>query len=203
MKTIFDNLEEKEIEKITKRLEFEKLKLKKGEKVNWRDSFFNHLVILIKGNIEIIKYDYNGNRTIIDTLEKNDLFGNIFENYESDIILFPIEESEILFIDIELLFKKNKNIVLANNIIELLRNKMSKINIKLEILSKRSIRDKLISYFKSEQMKINKKSIFLKITYTDLADYLSVDRSAMMRELKKMKEEKIIKIIDKKITVLI
>ncbi len=203
MKTIFDNLEEKEIEKITKRLEFEKLKLKKGEKVNWRDSFFNHLVILIKGNIEIIKYDYNGNRTIIDTLEKNDLFGNIFENYESDIILFPIEESEILFIDIELLFKKNKNIVLANNIIELLRNKMSKINIKLEILSKRSIRDKLISYFKSEQMKINKKSIFLKITYTDLADYLSVDRSAMMRELKKMKEEKIIKVIDKKITVLI
>ena len=203
MKTIFDNLEEKEIEKITKRLEFENLKLKKGEKVNWRDSFFNHLVILIKGNIEIIKYDYNGNRTIIDTLEKNDLFGNIFENYESDIILFPIEESEILFIDIELLFKKNKNIVLANNIIELLRNKMSKINIKLEILSKRSIRDKLISYFKSEQMKINKKSIFLKITYTDLADYLSVDRSAMMRELKKMKEEKIIKIIDKKITVLI
>ena len=76
-------------------------------------------------------------------------------------------------------------------------------NFRIELLSKRSIRDKLICYF-SMQSEINfSKTFTLPFSLTDLADYLSVDRSAMMRELSYLKEEGFIKKHDNKITLLV
>ena len=46
------------------------------------------------------------------------------------------------------------------------------------------------------------KTFNLKYSYTDLADYLAIDRSAMMRELKNLKDEGFIKDVNKKITIL-
>ena len=80
-----------------------------------------------------------------------------------------------------------------NNFFTILSQKIIDQNIRLEILSKRSIKDKLLSYFLL-LAKDNPKQVFtLPFTYTDLADYLFVDRSAMMREIKKMKDSRIIK----------
>ena len=57
------------------------------------------------------------------------------------------------------------------------------------MLSKRSIREKLLSYFNILSSKSFSKNIVLPFSLTSLADYLSVDRSAMMRELKNLIDE--------------
>jgi CRP-like cAMP-binding protein len=77
-----------------------------------------------------------------------------------------------------------------------------KLNARIELLTKKNIRDKLISYFNIQSSKNFSKTFSLPFSLTDLADYLSVDRSAMMRELSHLKEEGFIKKEGNKITLL-
>jgi len=79
---------------------------------------------------------------------------------------------------------------------------MKKKNERIEILSKKTIRNRLLEYFNIEANKHGSKYIYLPFNFTDLADYLGVDRSAMSRELSHLKEEKQIEVKGKKITLL-
>ena len=69
----------------------------------------------------------------------------------------------------------------------------------MEVLSQRTIREKLICYFMQLAAQAKASSFSLPFTMVDLADYLSIDRSAMTRELKRMKEEGLIRTEGKKI----
>ncbi len=73
-------------------------------------------------------------------------------------------------------------------------------NIRIELLTKRSIREKLQTYFTTLTKAGMNRTFFIPLSYTDLADYLSVDRSAMMRELKSLQEEGFISRDGNKIT---
>ena len=70
---------------------------------------------------------------------------------------------------------------------------------RIELLTQRSIRDKLIGYFTMLSTRSLSKTIYLPFSLTDLADYLSIDRSAMMRELKLLKDDGFIEKDGKKI----
>ena len=78
--------------------------------------------------------------------------------------------------------------------------KITNANNRIEILSNKTIRNKLLAYFKVISKKNNSKIIYLPYNYTDLADYLGVDRSAMYRELKHLKDEGLIETKNRKIT---
>lgn len=60
------------------------------------------------------------------------------------------------------------------------------------ILQQKTIRGKLKAYFKNESLRQQSEKIKVPIPYSDLADYLGVDRSAMMKELTKLKSEGLI-----------
>ena len=76
------------------------------------------------------------------------------------------------------------------------------LNTRIELLTKKNIRDKLLAYFNLISSKDLRKSFTIPFSYTDLADYLSIDRSAMMRELSHLIEEGFIKKKGKRITLL-
>ena len=75
-------------------------------------------------------------------------------------------------------------------------------NERINILEKKQIREKLLEFFEIQYKKAHTKTITLPFHLKDLADYIAVNRSAMFRELKNMKEEKVIEIKNKKITLL-
>ena len=81
-------------------------------------------------------------------------------------------------------------------------NSINDKNNRIEILTKKTIRNRLLEYFKIVSLKNKSKNIYLPFTFTDLADYLAIDRSAMTRELKNLKEEGFIEIKNKRITLL-
>ena len=74
--------------------------------------------------------------------------------------------------------------------------------VRIRILEKKQIRDKLLEFFDIEYKKSHSKFIYLPFSLKDLADYIAVNRSAMFRELKHLKDEKFIEIKDKRITLL-
>jgi CRP-like cAMP-binding protein len=157
--------------------------------------------IVLSGKASIVNYDYSGNRDIIDSLEYDAIFGKPFSYINGDVLIVADTDCEILFLDYhELTSNSSKYSIINQNINHELAIKIYSLYEKLEILSKRTIREKLLSYFNNLARKRGKKTFNLPITYIELADYLSVDRSAMMRELKKLKDEKKIASDGKKIT---
>ena len=119
------------------------------------------------------------------------------------------EKSKILMFNYDMFDKKcKKNCKFHEQLLiglpNLMLTKVSDLNLRIEILSQKTIRDKILSYFRILSQNSFSKTFTLPFSLTDLADYLSVDRSAMMREIKILKEDGIIKKMDKnKFTLLI
>lgn len=67
---------------------------------------------------------------------------------------------------------------------KIITTKLKNYNERIEILTQKTIRDKLLNYFNTLSRKQTSRNIILPYTLTDLSDYLSIDRSAMMREIK-------------------
>ena len=191
MNTLFNNIDEKEKEKIFKTLEIKPIRYSKNEIIITDNDY--SIGVLLKGEAYVEKYDYDGNRSILEQLFENSLFSKRFYQLRKDISIVSTTECEVLLLDYDSIMNKIKNKVFINNFLSLYYQKIIDKNIRLEILSKRTIRDKLLSYFLLLAKDSPKQIINLPFTYTDLADYLFVDRSAMMREIKKMKDSGIIK----------
>ena len=170
----------------------------------------NQVCIVLNGSADLMRYDFNGNQTIVEKFNKFDVFGEIFYQINTNNELFVIakEKSKILIFNYDIFEKKcKKNCKMHEELLiglpNLVLTKVSDLNLRIELLSKKTIRDKLISYFRILSETNFSKTFTLPLSLTDLADYLSVDRSAMMREIKSLKNEGFIKKTDKnKITLL-
>ena len=207
VKSIFEGISEADIEKMLKCFEARKLTFKKDRTIVTNIINVKLIGIILSGTANMERYDYNGNRSIIEKLSPNSVFGEVFSRLGSDISVIATSDCEVLFIEYEHIIKKCKkgclyHNILTNNMLKLLSQKIVELNERVEILSKRSIRDKLLSYFELLASSNPKRSFLLPFTYTDLADYLSVDRSAMMREIKNLKEDGFIQKNGKKITII-
>lgn len=203
--SIFEGIEEEDIKKMLKCFDAKTRTFKKDRTIVTNIINIKMIGIILEGTANVERYDYNGNRSIIEKLEKNSVFGEVFSRLGSDISVIATSDCEVLFIEYEHLIKRCKkgciyHSILTNNVLQLLSKKIVDLNKRLEILSKRTIRDKLLSYFELLANNNPKRSFTLPFTYTDLADYLSIDRSAMMREIKNLKEEGFIETNGKKIT---
>ena len=157
----------------------------------------------------MIRYDFNGNKTIIFQFTKGDIFGEVLypTNTNNELFVEAKENCEILsFIYDNIMKECNSKCKfhkeLEKNLSILIMNNTKKLNARIELLTKKNIRDKLLTYFNLLSTRKLSKTFYLPFSLTDLADYLSVDRSAMMREIKSLKDEGFIKKSGNKITLL-
>ena len=83
---------------------------------------------------------------------------------------------------------------MVENMFRLVAEKATTLSERVEILSRRNIREKLMSYFTMQAAHCGENRFLLPFSLSALADYISTDRSAMMRELKKMREEGLVEV---------
>lgn len=170
---------------------------KDGETILSNVSMSNNLYVIETGKVEVIRYNFDGSKNIIETIEKGDIFGSFVGSNADEIYIVAIEDTDVYSFSYQkMLNKTGKNIDLQNklidNIIKLLSYKIQNYNERIDMLSEKTIRNKLLKYFNYLSRKQLTKNIILPFTLSDLASYLSIDRSAMMREIKLMKEDGII-----------
>ena len=205
MSDLFKGIDNKQKQKLLRFLEASTLISKKNNIILSSVKQDNIICVLVSGHLQIIKTDYNGNRTIIEDLKENSVFGSItssISNNEYDII--TKEDSKIIIIDFNEIINYNESNTnyfnqFLKNLLSIMSDKIKNNNERIEILTNKTIRDKLLSYFK---LNVTNKIVNLPFTLTDLADYLAINRSAMQRELKNLKEEGFIEIKNKKIKLL-
>ena len=202
MKNFVDNFENS-CHKVQKKIFF------KNEVITSYIEKRNQLCILKSGNADLVRYDLNGNRTIVEHFSQYDVFGEVFYavTTNNELLVEAREKCEVLFYiydDIKRKCRTNCKFhqILSEDLPELILSKVTNLNIRIELLTKRSIRDKLLGYFNLVSSRYLTRSFSLPFSLTDLADYLSIDRSAMMRELKLLKEDGFISKNGNKITLL-
>ena len=169
----------------------------------------NQFCILISGNADLVRYDLNGNRTIIEHFSESDIFGEVFYSIttNNELLVEAKSKCEVLiynYYDIHTKCTKNCKFhqTLSEYLPELILNKITELNTRIELLTQRSTRDKLLMYFSLISTRKLSKTFELPLSLTDLADYLNVDRSAMMRELKLLKEDGMVDKIGNRIILL-
>lgn len=187
----------------------QKKSFSKGEIITSYIQKRNQLCILLSGNADLVRYDLNGNRTIVEHFSKNALFGEVFYKVttNNELLVEAKSRSTVLFYIYDEIKSRCNNTckfheTLAENLPELVLNKITDLNTRIELLTQRTTRDKLLMYFSLISTRKLSKSFELPLSLTDLADYLNVDRSAMMRELKLLKEDGLVDKIGNRIILL-
>lgn len=194
MVSLFQNITLNEKGKILKLLNTTIFTYQKGVNVSYSFNDSETVGVILEGSLDIVRIDYNGNRTIIDTVYEDELFGSSISSIiNNDYEIVTKEEVRILWIDYNHILKNSDTSLAYNQFLKNLLSILLEYNIlkneRIEILTQKTIRNKLLEYFRLTVQKNKSKVIYLKSTWQDLADYLAIDRSAMSRELKNLKDE--------------
>lgn len=208
MENLFENISSKNREKLLKMLKSQAIPYRKGVNILSNVNRDNFIGIVDEGSLQIVFNDYNGNSIIIEDIEKNQIFGNLISSINSDECeVITKEKTKIIYIDYDNItspdvIKTDFYITFVKNLIKLMATQLNNKNERIEILTKRSIRDKLLEYFRILSKKKGSKIFTIPFSFIELANYLSVDRSAMTRELKYLKTEGFIKVDGKRVRLL-
>jgi len=156
--------------------------------------------LILSGRLQIIREDAAGNRAIIAELNSGELFGESFVcagEGESPVTVEVVTDCEVLFIPLQRILTPctaacDFHNRLIANLLKIISKKNMVLNQKIDILSRRNMRDKLMAYFLLQIEGQKKNQFEIPFSRNELADYLCVDRSAMSRELGKMRDEGIL-----------
>lgn len=172
-------------------------KFKKGEYVLRQGEYLNEIIVLTEGRLYIQKDDYWGNRSILGHITVGEMFGEAYAAPESGPLLndvAAVEDSTVIYFDVKRIMTTCPSAcrfhsMVVQNLFFAISEKNRKLVQKLGHMSKRSTREKLISYLSEEAGRQNSSIFFIPFNRQQLADFLSVDRSAMSKELCKMRDE--------------
>lgn len=170
---------------------------KKGEFVLRQGEYLSDIVVLVEGKLHIQKDDYWGNRSILGLIEIGEMFGEAYVSPESSSLIndvVAVEDSTAIFFDVKRIITTCPSAcrfhsMVVQNMFFAISEKNRKLVQKLGHMSKRTTREKLISYLSEEAGRQNSSSFSIPFNRQQLADFLSVDRSAMSNELCKMRDE--------------
>ena len=153
--------------------------------------------LMLSGSALIVQEDYWGNRNIISHVETGELFGESFAARPSQPLNFSViaaEECEIIFLQLRRVLTTcptacahHRRII--ENLLAVVSEKNQRLNEKLIHISQRGTRQKLLSYLSACAEQAASPIFEIPFNRQELADYLSVDRSALSAELSRLKAD--------------
>ena len=172
----------------------------KDEMIIRQGDMIANIYLILVGEVNIEKDSYWGRRIIISRLSRNDNLALSFvgsKDVESSVDAIAIKDTLVLVLSYEKCTSMCQNActrhkVLINNLFQILSKENIELIQKIENVSQKTIRDKLLTYLSNEAQKRHSNSFDIHFNRQDLADYLNVDRSAMSFELSKLQKEGLI-----------
>ena len=172
----------------------------KGEIIAFEEENVSHIGIVISGAVDMIKEDFWGNKTMLVRMRKDELFGETFACGEDNIsvVTFVVsEDAKILFMPFDRVMHSCTLACvfhhrLIENMVHIIAHKNRDLMRKVEVISKKTLREKILAYLSVQAHKQGNRYFEIPLGRVELAEYLCADRSALTRELAKMKEDGLI-----------
>ena len=164
--------------------------------------------VMERGQADLIRIGEEGVVTILEDLRTGDVFGKTlaFAGSTGDQLkVISRRPCDVVFIDYSHILGHCSSVcrhhgVLLQNMLKLTANKAQALSRRIDVLSRRSIREKLLCYFRQMSQETGSSTFTIPFSLGSLADYIASDRSAMMRELKYLREEGIIRTVKRQFT---
>ena len=217
---LFAGVKEDEIRSMLKCLPAKKKKYKKGEFILLYGDSIRSIGLLVSGTVNVIKEDYWGNSNIVAAILPGETFADAYAcspNRTLGVSVVAAKDSEVLFLEVDRVLHVCSSACsfhsrLIQNLVMLLASKDLAMNEKLTHLTQRTTREKLLSYLSAQAMHQDissdrtdsdkefgsgdegeiSDSFEIPFDRQQLADYLSVDRSALSAELSRMARDGIL-----------
>ena len=197
---LFKEIDSKGIQKVLNCLAVRKRKLKKDEFVFHVGDDVCSIYFLLSGRLHIIDEDFWGNRSIIETMTGDTLFGEAYVLSHAECHLVSVlatEDSVILEMNPTKFLDAcpkgcDCHTTVLRNIAQILSTKIVRLTCKVEHLVQRTTQSKLRSYFSECAIQARNNSFDIPYSRQQLADYLCVERSALSHELSKMRDAGVI-----------
>lgn len=194
---LFFGIKTEEIQTMLGCLTSNEKKFNKNELVFRQGETVNAMGLVLSGRIHILKEDFWGNRIILSDISPSQMFGESFACAHTQSITvsaLAVEPTIVLFLDIKqiLNFCSTSCIYhsrIIRNLLSVLADKNIMLTGKIEHITKRTTREKLLSYLSAESIKAGSPVFQIPFNRQQLAEYLAVDRSAMSLELSKLQQE--------------
>lgn len=173
---------------------------RKGEIVAFEEENIRNVGIVLSGSVDMIKGDVWGNKILVARVGKDEIFGESFawgKNKMSAVTFIVSEAAKILLLPLDRVMHSCTNTCvchrqLVENMVHIIADKNRDLIRKIEVISKRTIREKLQAYLSVQAQTQNSRYFEIPLGRTELAEFLCVDRSALTRELVKMREDGLI-----------
>ncbi len=173
---------------------------RKGEIIAFEQEHIRHVGVVLSGSVDMIKEDIWGNKTMLVRAYKDEVFAETFACGQDNlsVVTFMVsKDAKILFLPFDRVMHSCSMACqfhhqLVENMVHIIANKNRDLMRKVEVVSKRTIREKLLAYLSIQAQAQNARYFEISLGRVELAEYLCVDRSALTRELAKMKAEGII-----------
>ena len=197
---LFQGIDEKEITSMLGCLSAVRRNYHKGETVFQRGERIDSVALLLEGSTHIQKEDYWGNLSILNEITEGEIFGEVYACLGSEEILnnaVAVKDSEVLFLDVKRILTMCPSACpfhgrLIRNLLSVMALKNKMLTQKLEHMSKRTTREKILSYLSEQSQRTGSPVFDIPFNRQQMADFLSVDRSAMSAELGRMRDEGIL-----------
>ena len=172
----------------------------KGEIIAFEEETINHVGVVLEGAVDMIKEDVWGNRTMLLRSYREDIFGETFacgEDSLSVVTFVAAQDCRVMFLSFCRVMHTCTHAcvfhqTLIENMVRIIARKNRELMRKVEVVSKRSLREKILAYLSIHAQAQGKKQFEIPLGRVEWAEYLCADRSALTRELAKMKEEGLI-----------
>lgn len=172
----------------------------KGEVIAFEEETINHVGVVLKGSVDMIKEDVWGNRTMLLRSYAEDVFGETFacgEDSLSVVTFVAAEDCKVLFLSFCRVMHTCTHAcvfhqTLIENMVRIIARKNRELMRKIEVVSKKTLREKILAYLSIQSQAQGASRFEIPLGRVEWAEYLCADRSALTRELAKMKDEGLI-----------
>ena len=194
---LFEGIEEKDLSGMLSCLRATSRAYSRGEIVLEEGSPAEWLGVVLSGEVQVIREDYYGNRSMMGKLGAGDIFAEAIALSGTEtmpVTVAALHASEVMLIDVERIAHPCSMACgfhqrLIYNLMRILARKNLACNQKIEVTSRRSTRDKLMAYLMMQAKQAGSNRFSIPFDRQELADYLEVDRSGLSSEIGKLRRE--------------
>ena len=193
---VFQGLTEQELQQLEQIGAIRRQNFHKHETVFHEGDLVHEIGIVLEGSVLIENNDLWGNKSILSRVEKGQVFAESYAFHKVPLMVDAIadEDSLILFLDVQRLMEEQNAQAtwyckMLKNLLLISTKKNRNLSNRIFCTTSKTVRGRLAAFFSEQATKAGSNTFDIPFNRQQMADYLNLDRSALSKELGKMREE--------------